>query len=177
MSECPYCGAHAATPADEVAHMNAAHPDIVRERLERAGMLSHDRSMYGFSAIDTVTGERVDPRNIKPPEGYVADYRVGPDLPSYLTIGELQMVLIFATRYALEATEDPSTVNKELVAIHVRDRGPGSTMPASWVEFSVGDQEFAFWRATMDLYRVINGAVEDDPIHYNDAINRGDDYG
>ena len=37
MSRCPYCDFDAATLAEEVAHMNAAHPDVVRGRLERAG--------------------------------------------------------------------------------------------------------------------------------------------
>ena len=169
---CPYCGALAVDIADEISHMNAAHPDVVRDRLERAGLLSHDRSMYGFSVVDAATGERIDPRDIKPPDDYVADYRTGPDLPSFLTLGELQLVLSFAFKFALEQSELPDVesgeINKTLVGIHVRDRGPGSTMPASWVEFSVGDKDYAFWRNTMDLYEVHDGAVDEDPIHRND---------
>ena len=167
---CPYCGALAVDIADEINHMNAAHPDVVRDRLERAGLLSHDRSMYGFSVVDAATGERIDPRDIKPPDDYVADYRTGPDLPSFLTLGELQTLLVFVMKFAVEQ-HSPQEVdyNKLLVGIHVRDRGPGSTMPASWIEFSLGDKDYAFWRATMDLYEVgPDGAVAEDPIHRNE---------
>lgn len=38
MSECPYCGATVATVADEVAHMNAEHPEVIVERLRKAGL-------------------------------------------------------------------------------------------------------------------------------------------
>jgi len=42
-------------------------------------------------------------------------------------------------------------------------------MPASWIEFSLGDKDYAFWRATMDLYEVgSDGAVAEDPIRRNE---------
>jgi hypothetical protein len=150
MDDCPYCGWDRAQNAEqEIAHMQRAHPEIVAERLRTAGI--HERE--------------------------VIDLRHGPDLPSVVTIGELQMILIFATRYALEATEDPSTVNKTPVGILVRDRGPGSSMPASWVEFGVGERQFAFWRATMDLYEVgPDGAVGDEPLHRNQFTDDRKEY-
>jgi hypothetical protein len=48
MNKCPYCDYHTPEPEDgdayvrgwqEVAHMNTEHPDIIRERLEKAGIL------------------------------------------------------------------------------------------------------------------------------------------
>ena len=48
MSKCPYCNYETPEPDDgdpgfrawqEVGHMNAEHPDIIKERLERAGLL------------------------------------------------------------------------------------------------------------------------------------------
>lgn len=38
MSDCPYCGAHADTVPEEIAHMEAQHPDVIRRRLEGAGL-------------------------------------------------------------------------------------------------------------------------------------------
>jgi hypothetical protein len=40
MSDCPYCGTTADTVEQEVAHMNAQHPEVVVRRLVRAGMVS-----------------------------------------------------------------------------------------------------------------------------------------
>lgn len=34
---CPYCGAEAETVAEEIAHMQEAHPDIIEARLREAG--------------------------------------------------------------------------------------------------------------------------------------------
>ena len=34
---CPYCDYEAKGPRDEIAHMNLAHPDVVRERLAESG--------------------------------------------------------------------------------------------------------------------------------------------
>ena len=39
MSDCPYCGQPAADVQEEVAHMQAAHPDIIRERLGAIGIV------------------------------------------------------------------------------------------------------------------------------------------
>jgi hypothetical protein len=98
----------------------------------------------------------------------VVDYRQGPDLPSYLTLLEWRQVAIWIERYAVEQAWDLHQYNPQ-ISILVRDRGEGSAMPAAWIEFSVGEQQFAIWRNTGDLYRVgQDGAVEDDPIHRND---------
>lgn len=136
--ECPYCAFVAHSTSEEVAHMSTAHPEEVNRRLAQAGI----------------------------PE--VVDYRQGPDLPSYLTMRELSLVGMFATRLAVEHGW-ASEIDEVEVGILVRDRGPGSKMPASWIEFSVRDRQYAFWRHTMDLYEVgPDGAVGDDPIHRND---------
>jgi uncharacterized ferritin-like protein (DUF455 family) len=48
MARCPYCAYETPEPDDgdsfvrgwqEVAHMNLDHPDIIKERLEKAGIL------------------------------------------------------------------------------------------------------------------------------------------
>jgi len=39
MTECPYCGFQTLTIAGEIAHMDDAHPDIVRQRLQESGEL------------------------------------------------------------------------------------------------------------------------------------------
>lgn len=117
--------------------MEQVHPEIVEARLREAGIREND------------------------------DYRQGPDLPSYLTLSELQLVLTFATRYSMD--EHGFRNEGALVGIHVRDRGMASKMPASWVEFSVGVRKFAIWRNTGDLYEVgPDGAVGDEPLHRKD---------
>ena len=142
--------------------MNAAHPEVVRQRLEAAGLLEVDQSLYGFSVVDE-RGQRVDPRSISASPEYQADYRTGPDLPSHLTMREFGILFIFVTRFAVG---DGGLGEDEQISILVRDRGPGSTLPAAWIEFSVGERSFAFWRKTMDLYEVgPDGAVGDEPIH------------
>lgn len=35
---CPYCGAGAGNVGEEIAHMEAEHPDVIRRRLEDAGL-------------------------------------------------------------------------------------------------------------------------------------------
>lgn len=135
--KCPFCETEVANLNEELAHMNAKHPDVIEKRLLDA--------------------------NIR-----IEDYRQGPDLPSYLTIRELQTVMVFALRYALELDMD---VYHEgvMIGIHVRDRGMASRAPAPWVEFSVGVKKFALWRRTLDLYEIgPDGAVSDEPIHRND---------
>ena len=93
------------------------------------------------------------------------DYRSGPDLPSYMTLGELRLVYTFAERYAAEQ----DLAKEAYVGIIVRDRGADSLIRAAWIEFMVGARVFAFWRATMDLYEVgSDGAIGDDPLHLND---------
>jgi hypothetical protein len=98
----------------------------------------------------------------------VVDYRT-PDLPSFMTLRELQTLMVFATKFALEEDALGATANVE-IGILVRDRGESDTggVKASWVEFSVAGREYAFWRHTMDLYEVKDGKVEGDPIHRND---------
>lgn len=39
MNRCPYCGAEARTGWAEVKHMETEHPEIIAERLERAGFV------------------------------------------------------------------------------------------------------------------------------------------
>lgn len=39
-SICPFCGARAYSPQEEVAHMSERHPDIVHNRLTQAGFSS-----------------------------------------------------------------------------------------------------------------------------------------
>jgi hypothetical protein len=39
MSRCPYCDAEAPDPLAEIAHMEAEHPEVIDERLERAGFV------------------------------------------------------------------------------------------------------------------------------------------
>ena len=123
--------------AEEIAHMNAKHSDVIEQRLGEA--------------------------NIR-----IEDYRHGPDLPSYLTLKELQTVLIFATRFAVD--QDGYANEGAMIGILVRDRGMASPRtPAHWVEFSVGVKQYALWRNTLDLYEVgPDGAVADEPIHRND---------
>jgi hypothetical protein len=38
MQTCPYCGAQAENGWAEIAHMEAAHPEIIRQRLRAAGL-------------------------------------------------------------------------------------------------------------------------------------------
>jgi hypothetical protein len=91
-----------------------------------------------------------------------------PTLPSHLTLVELRMLLVFATMLAheQEISEDGSI----LIGIIVRDRGePNPLDRAPWIEFSVGEKRYAFWRRTMACYEVgPDGAVSDDPIYHND---------
>jgi hypothetical protein len=98
----------------------------------------------------------------------VVDYRT-PDLPSYMTLSELQTLMVFATKFALEAAEGAMISGIE-IGILVRDRGEADTggVKASWIEFSVAGREYAFWRFNMDLYEVKDGKVEEEPIHRND---------
>lgn len=42
MRHCPTCGFAAADVRDEIAHMRSAHPEIIRERLERAGIMEDE---------------------------------------------------------------------------------------------------------------------------------------
>lgn len=44
--KCPYCDYVAASVAHEIAHMETVHPEIIRERLEKAGM-SPSTSWHG----------------------------------------------------------------------------------------------------------------------------------
>jgi hypothetical protein len=95
------------------------------------------------------------------------DYRQGPDLPSYMTLKELQMVTTFAMRYAMN--EVGFLDDRVQIGIHIRDRGADSTSPAPWLEFSVGERKFAIWRHTGDLYAVeLDGSVGDEPLHRRD---------
>jgi|tagenome__1003787_1003787.scaffolds.fasta_scaffold20834817_3 hypothetical protein len=98
------------------------------------------------------------------------DLRTGPDLPSFLTMRELSLVGMFATKLAIEQGYGPD-IDEVEIGILVRDRGRGHGRKggtAPWVEFEVGNRKFAFWRATMDLYEIgPDGAVGDDPIHRN----------
>jgi hypothetical protein len=106
------------------------------------------------------------PPSPRRPADTVHDYRSGPDLPSYMTLKELQTLFVFAIKLALETTRDTDLMR---VGILVRDRGQANGNQAPWIEFSVGDKEYAFWRRTMDLYAVDeHGAVGDDPIHYHE---------
>ena len=134
--------------------------------MQRAGLLSADEAVYGFSVIDE-HGKRIDPRLIHPatPQAMYA---------SHLTLNELRQTIVFIERQAVEAAWDELSYNP-VVSILVRDAGPESMLPAAWIEFSIGDNKYAIWRTTMDLYRVgPDGAVEDDPIIRND---RSDDSG
>lgn len=54
MSECPYCGAEAATPKEETEHMSAVHPEIVAERLRGAGFIQREQD---GPWIDTLAGD------------------------------------------------------------------------------------------------------------------------
>lgn len=95
------------------------------------------------------------------------DYRQGPDLPSYLTLRELLLVVSFVSRYGMDGS---GFLDDNIwVGIHVRDRGLASKMPAPWVEFSVGLKKFAIWRNSEDLYEVQpDGSVGDEPLHRKD---------
>jgi hypothetical protein len=42
VSSCPYCDHVAADANEEIAHMEQAHPEIIRERLEAAGLRDLD---------------------------------------------------------------------------------------------------------------------------------------
>lgn len=97
----------------------------------------------------------------------IVDLRDRPDLPSFLTLGELRIVHVFAERYAAEQDGDESME----VSVYVRDRGrtggDGRHTLAPWVEFSIGERKFAIWRETLALYEVgPDGAVGEDPIHH-----------
>jgi hypothetical protein len=107
----------------------------------------------------------------------VMDYRTGPDLPSYMTLEELRLLHVCIERMAIEVVEDPDALvhgfghENPYVGIHVRDRGPGVRpyVKAPWIEFSIGEKQYAIWRNTGDLYSVgEDGAVADDPIIRND---------
>lgn len=37
MAECPVCGFVANTPDEEIAHMNAEHPEVIEKRMIDAG--------------------------------------------------------------------------------------------------------------------------------------------
>lgn len=137
---CPYCGEVVDSTREEIAHMSEVHPGIVSQRLVDAG--------------------------IHPDE--IADYRTGPDLPSFMTLSEMRVVNVLIERLAVEETWDNFQFNTE-VSILVRDRGAESKLKAPWIEISVGGRQYAIWRATMALYEVDeHGAVKDDPIFFND---------
>ena len=94
----------------------------------------------------------------------VIDTRNGPDLPSIMTLTEFRQMMVFIEHYAAPFPNDEIEIG-----VLVRDRGRNEPrMMASWIEFSVAGREYAFWRATMDLYEVKDGKVEGDPIHRND---------
>lgn len=38
MARCPYCGFEASAPHEEIAHMEAEHPNIIESRLAEAGL-------------------------------------------------------------------------------------------------------------------------------------------
>jgi hypothetical protein len=95
------------------------------------------------------------------------DYRQGPDLPSYLTLRELLLVVSFVSRYGMDG--NGFLADNISVGIHVRDRGTNSKMPAPWVEFSVNERKFAIWRNSEDLYEVQpDGSIGDEPLHRKD---------
>jgi hypothetical protein len=123
---------------------------------------SHDEIAHMEQKHPDVIAQRLSEAGIRN-----EDYRQGPDLPSYLTLSELQLVLTFATKYG--ADELGFMDEGTLIGIHVRDRGLVSPAPSAWVEFSVGARQFAIWRHNGDLYEVNpDGTVGEDPLHKND---------
>jgi hypothetical protein len=95
------------------------------------------------------------------------DYRQGPDLPSYLTLRELLLVVSFVSKYGMDGAGFLDDTIR--VGIHVRDRGMASKMPAPWIEFSVGLKKFAIWRNSEALYEVRpDGSIGDEPLHRKD---------
>lgn len=146
---CPHCGYVASSVADEVAHMEDNHRDVIAERLRVAGMEPYE----------------------------VIDVRHGPDLPSFMTLSELRAVHVLVEWMAInqvnpelpEIASGYDFVGNPEISILVRDRGivkDGDTgIMASWIEISVDGKQYAIWRATMALYEVDeHGAVKDDPI-------------
>jgi hypothetical protein len=167
MAECPYCGWDAPSVGAEIDHMNASHPEVIRERLERAGLLGADEAVYGFSVVDE-HGQRIDPRLIRPATPQAM-------YPVHMTLDELRQTMVFIERQAVENAWDEFNYNP-VVSILVRDAGPESMLSASWIEFSIGGDKYAIWRGTMAVYRVDqHGAVEDDPLIGPDE--RSDDSG
>jgi hypothetical protein len=142
---CPHCGYVASSIADEVAHMEGEHRDVIAERLRVAGMEPYE----------------------------VIDARSGPDLPSFMTLSEFRIVHVLIEWLAINRVDrsnpplDYDFVGNPQVSILVRDRGRGVRphVGASWIEISVDGKQYAIWRATMALYEVDeHGAVKDDPI-------------
>jgi hypothetical protein len=88
---------------------------------------------------------------------------------SFLTFAEFSLIAMFAAKLAYQAELDP---DEGYIGILVRDRGGDPAFAgqkAPWIELSVGNKRYAFWRHTMDLYEVgPDGAVADEPIHRNE---------
>jgi hypothetical protein len=100
------------------------------------------------------------------PEG-VFDARSGPDMASYMKLGELRVVSIMVERFAAEMDVDMEGE----IAILVRDKGrDGPVLTAPWVEFGVEGRRFAMWRQTLDIYEIdADGAVIDPPLFRNES--------
>jgi hypothetical protein len=135
--KCPACDFVAANVAEEVAHMEANHRDLVEERLRQAGISFVDyRTGPDLPSIMTLAEFRQMMVFI---EHYAAKFP-GEDI-------EIGVLVRDRGRPAPEALYPP--------------------LMAPWIEFSVGKRAFAMWRATMDLYEVdpVTGAVHDEPLH------------
>lgn len=89
--------------------------------------------------------------------GDLLDVRDGPDLPSHLTVRELELVC----EHARQLTSSPDAS----VSVLVRDLGPDSPLPATWVELTVAGRRLVLHRQTFKLYELDeDGAVADDPL-------------
>jgi hypothetical protein len=53
--KCPYCDFEAADTQEEIDHMNAEHPEIIHERLEKAG-LPDERNLDPWHEIERLQG-------------------------------------------------------------------------------------------------------------------------
>jgi hypothetical protein len=89
-----------------------------------------------------------------------------PEHASFLTFQEFTVFYVIVCKLVVDAELPEDT----FVGLLVRDRGGDPAFQkAPWIEFSVGDRRYAFWRHTMDLYEVgPDGAVADDPIYRNE---------